>query len=257
MAEPTYLYGYEGDRFTWPDLVGKHWRVSTLEPEYLRRCRALFDAAMAEGYDAGIGGGARTSAEQAAAYARDPGNFTPAGISWHENDAYVDPQGRKWAVAIDAVPAGAARTWMKRNAHRFGLKAVDDDWHLQPVELPNSRRNYRPGTVYLATFALPNTPAPVDPTPIPPTSPVPNPSPGGSVVNVTVVEVKRGSSGGWVRKLQSILAGPGWGQDLGAVDGQFGPKTEQAVRNVQTFFGLTVDGICGPKTWAVVLGVAP
>lgn len=33
------------------------------------------------------------------------------------------------------------------------------------------------------------------------------------------------------------------------VDGVFGLKTEEAVKNYQTFFGLAADGMVGPKTW--------
>lgn len=33
------------------------------------------------------------------------------------------------------------------------------------------------------------------------------------------------------------------------VDGAFGLKTEEAVKNYQTFFGLAADGMVGPKTW--------
>lgn len=252
----TFLYLYSGARFEWDELVARHWRVSTLEPEFRRRLRALFEAAQDAGFDAGIGGGARTRAEQEAAYARDPSNFVRAGTSWHENDAYLDRNGNRWAVAVDAVPAGAARTWMKANAPRFGLQAVDDDWHLQPIGLPKSRSQYRPGSIFLDPFDLPNQLPPPDPTPIPPTSPVPNPTPGGSIVNVTVVTVRRGSTGGWVRKCQAILAA-NMGQDIGAIDGNFGARTELGVRNVQTFFGLTVDGVCGPQTWAVLFGIAP
>lgn len=41
-----------------------------------------------------------------------------------------------------------------------------------------------------------------------------------------------------------------------AVDGIFGPKTNQAVRDYQKKNGLQVDGIVGPKTWASLLGDA-
>lgn len=37
------------------------------------------------------------------------------------------------------------------------------------------------------------------------------------------------------------------------IDGIFGPKTEQVLRDFQSDAGLVADGICGPKTWAALV----
>lgn len=66
----------------------------------------------------------------------------------------------------------------------------------------------------------------------------------------------KGSKGQAVRDLQFALIA-GAGQQI-KVDGDFGPATETAVKNVQKFFHLRIDGIVGPQTRAVlahVLGV--
>ncbi len=59
-----------------------------------------------------------------------------------------------------------------------------------------------------------------------------------------------GSSGLPVRRLQSRMTAVGF--DTGGVDGRFSPKTEQAVRQLQQQSSLGIDGIVGPKTWAIV-----
>ena len=62
----------------------------------------------------------------------------------------------------------------------------------------------------------------------------------------------RGSTGSEVTALQGVLAqipdttSPLYG---GAVDGDFGPLTEAAVRAYQTERSLIVDGIVGEQTW--------
>ncbi len=53
--------------------------------------------------------------------------------------------------------------------------------------------------------------------------------------------LKRGSKGDDVRRIQARLS-------IG-VDGIFGPRTEQAVKEFQASRGLVVDGIVGPRTW--------
>ena len=42
------------------------------------------------------------------------------------------------------------------------------------------------------------------------------------------------------------------GFDTGGVDGRFSQKTETAVKDLQQRAHLAVDGVVGPKTWAVV-----
>lgn len=75
--------------------------------------------------------------------------------------------------------------------------------------------------------------------------PVAPPPPGVCEVKVRVLG--RGDKGGDVRSLQALLNAKA-GKAL-TVDGDFGPKTDRAVRTVQRFFGLTADGIVGAKTW--------
>lgn len=58
--------------------------------------------------------------------------------------------------------------------------------------------------------------------------------------------VQYGSSGGDVKKLQEALNKKGYNLD---VDGQFGSKTQSAVRDYQKKNGLAVDGIVGKNTW--------
>jgi peptidoglycan hydrolase-like protein with peptidoglycan-binding domain len=62
--------------------------------------------------------------------------------------------------------------------------------------------------------------------------------------------VRRGAQGHPVRTLQHLLRAHG--QNV-AVDGIFGPRTEAAVRAIQTARGLTVDGIVGNQTWPALI----
>jgi peptidoglycan hydrolase-like protein with peptidoglycan-binding domain len=62
--------------------------------------------------------------------------------------------------------------------------------------------------------------------------------------------VRRGDTEHPVRTLQHLLRAHS--QNI-AVDGVFGPRTEAAVRAVQTSAGVGVDGIVGPQTWPHVI----
>ena len=58
--------------------------------------------------------------------------------------------------------------------------------------------------------------------------------------------IKRGMTGPIVASLQQNLTDLGY--DLGAVDGAFGGKTQDAVKDFQSKKGLGADGVVGPKT---------
>ncbi len=75
------------------------------------------------------------------------------------------------------------------------------------------------------------------------------------IVNVTLGVLQKGSKGEQVKALQRMLYAMGY--QLGTknpVDGDFGAKTDAAVRAYQKDAGLTVDGIVGEKTWSSLLG---
>jgi peptidoglycan hydrolase-like protein with peptidoglycan-binding domain len=61
--------------------------------------------------------------------------------------------------------------------------------------------------------------------------------------------LKRGHKGEEVEALQTELNALGVHCDI---DGHFGPGTESAVKMFQKAFGLTADGVVGPKTREVI-----
>ena len=60
--------------------------------------------------------------------------------------------------------------------------------------------------------------------------------------------LKSGAKGPAVTELQKKLAAAGF--SAGSADGEFGPKTQAAVKAFQQANGLEADGVVGPKTWA-------
>jgi peptidoglycan hydrolase-like protein with peptidoglycan-binding domain len=69
----------------------------------------------------------------------------------------------------------------------------------------------------------------------------------------------RGSSGSAVSALQKGLltfGGTNSATDPGPIDGNFGPRTESAVRAYQTQQNIGVDGVVGDQTWWTPAGAA-
>jgi len=69
--------------------------------------------------------------------------------------------------------------------------------------------------------------------------------------------LQKGDQGNAVRLLQTclhghhLLFGSPFGEDPGAIDGDFGPLTDASLRSFQTNIGPgPVDGIAGPITWS-------
>ena len=69
--------------------------------------------------------------------------------------------------------------------------------------------------------------------------------------------LSRGASGSVVTALQNGLKRYGTpATDPGAVDGDFGPKTEAAVKAYQQDRGIEADGVVGDQTWWAPAGAA-
>lgn len=66
--------------------------------------------------------------------------------------------------------------------------------------------------------------------------------------------IKKGDKGRSVKELQAILKGLNY--YAGSIDGDFGPRTEQAVKGFQGANNLIVDGVVGPKTWATLIDLS-
>lgn len=68
---------------------------------------------------------------------------------------------------------------------------------------------------------------------------------GGEKLSIPAYYLRRGSKGMEVKKLQECLNALGYKL---VTDGQFGPKTREALLNFQRNNGLVCDGIYGPKS---------
>ena len=67
--------------------------------------------------------------------------------------------------------------------------------------------------------------------------------------DTTPPELRLGDEGRWVVQMQQDLTRHGFPV---AVDGEFGPVTDAAVKAFQTANDLTADGVVGPLTWAAL-----
>jgi hypothetical protein len=217
--------------------------VAKLHPEFWRRYSALMRYALDNGVYLGVGTGWRVQPNR-------PG-FAAPGNSNHEGFPADGVSGG--AVAIDTVCA-PAWPWMEKNLARFslrsfvqpsttGYKGNDEPWHIQPAEIPASRA-WRTQPWKLAEFPLPDTPPP------PPKEVLATP-PGSPSFKQGATDASTKMSGapdGRVTWLQTILRD----EYVATIvpDGQFGAKTDSALRAMQGALKVVVDGIYGNQTAA-------
>ena len=71
-----------------------------------------------------------------------------------------------------------------------------------------------------------------------------------NVVNIELSVLRKGSKGEQVKTLQRLLNA--FGSNL-SVDGDFGSKTDSALKSYQKKNSLQVDGVCGEKSWNSLL----
>jgi cell wall-associated NlpC family hydrolase len=71
-----------------------------------------------------------------------------------------------------------------------------------------------------------------------------------NVVNIELSVLRKGSKGEQVKTLQRLLNA--FGGNLN-IDGDFGSKTDSALKSYQKSNSLQVDGICGVKSWESLL----
>lgn len=132
-----------------------------------------------------------------------------------------------WGLAIDVANSSGARLdWMLANAPRFGFswESQSEAWHLRYIAAE---------TIPAAVLAFEASGGSQAVTP---------PAANGTQRPT----LRKGATGDDVRYLQTRLGAHG---HKVAVDGQFGPRTEQSVKAFQKKKALTVDGVVGPQTW--------
>ena len=76
------------------------------------------------------------------------------------------------------------------------------------------------------------------------------------VCTVEIKVLKKGAKGEDVKAMQILLIGYGYSCGSYGADGSFGAGTDKALKAFQEAAGLDVDGTCGPKTWAKLLGTS-
>jgi hypothetical protein len=206
-------------------------------------------------------------------YTKEPnGNSTRTfeGVKWYKKSeklaslAAPGTSQHNSGLAVDVHTASGERLkWMIANCRKFGWSwevVPEEPWHIRYTkgdDVPEAVKAWmdanpaevcKPGEVAASAAEPAAAPRPI-------TTPAVAPQSGGEPVkrgkanaaSNPILQV--GSRGAAVRTLQQLLNKAGV---KCATDGDFGPKTEQAVKEFQKKVGLEETGIVNHKTWAKV-----
>ena len=223
----------------------------TLVGPAARACRALVAALLAEGIEAWSTGNYRSYDQQVKLfkerYSTTPIPGRPTKV-WNGVTHWQKPFTAMAAVpgtsnhglglAVDFAEKRSGKVvsvssqfvkWMTANAHRYGFsaEAQSEPWHW---------RYFAGDSIPQEVLLFESGMSPVAPTP--------------PVHNCSGTILRRNDKGECVVTMQRKLIEKGF--EPGPADGKFGKKTETAVRYFQEVNKLKVDGVVGPKTWAVL-----
>lgn len=237
MAEVTYPIGYGKQTVTMAELERRYGPNAPIpaHPEYWKRIKAWL---ISRGGAIGIGGAYRFNQPSGS-------TFAPPGKSFHEKQRFAS--GIQAYSAIDLVVKNGSNVhrapyWSEvpkqgsghADIAKYGVhcNVGNEPWHIQCVEMdgwqswvnagrpdPGNKNISGGGTTPPAT-SYPTTPE---------------------------QSLYKGNEGPRVVELQNILRFWGWGNP-GNADGKFGPRTEDAVKEMQKFLKVGVDGRYGPVT---------
>ena len=188
------------------------------------------------------------------------------GVKWYkksENLASLAAPGTSQhnsGLAIDVHTASGERLkWMIANCAKYGFSwevVPEEPWHIRYTEaenVPEAVKAWMDANPQEVCKAGESTPAPA-PAPAPAVTPIAHVSveANGAVrrgkANASSNPVLQiGSKGQAVRTLQELLNKAGI---KSTVDGDFGQKTQQAVKDFQKKVALEETGIVSNKTWA-------
>ena len=226
--------GYRNQLVSVDELHRRH--ASKMHPEFARR---LFACIEGSGGLVGIGGGWRSSEQQAASYARDPNTFARPGSSFHETQHFAS--GIDGYAAVDTVGRDGendrAWTWLRDHGGRFGLRTFWDvngePWHVQCNDIPAGVSSWRAaGSPDPRRFDL-HVDAQVSRSERPEYRPHPE--------NDDKPVVKLGWHGELVRYVQLVIGAEAGGRL--AADGDFGPRTDARVKDLQASARLSPTGV--------------